>query len=560
AGEDFVPSATLYFGEGDGTFTESDADLTAVGDYANERSSTTMADVDGDGNQDLLILGTAGSATATLYLGDGDGDFTEANAGFAGVSNGSASVADVDGDGHRDVLIIGRDAGFSPSTTLYLGDGEGGFTEAGADLPAVENGMATIANVDEDEHPDVLLTGQDEDMVPTTKVYLGEGDGTFEDGEAGLEDMRESRMVVGDMDGDGDLDAVVSGETPFNEDRTRLYDNLAVDDDPVASASASISGSDTTSFGDTGLSISFADGTGSGTVSVSRFDDAPEAPDGIAEENVSNYRVVISSDPDFSVGDSTEVRFDASDFDGVENPDSVVVYSREGVGTGAFDPLPTAYDEGADELIATVEGFSEFAFASDSDPLPVELAGMEATTGEESVRIEWQTAAEENNAGFAVERRAGSGDESDWTELGFVKSAAEGGTTDRPQAYRFVDEDLPYEADRLAYRLRQVDADGTTETFAPVEVERGVQTLQLEKVVPTPASGQATVRLAVPEKQEVRVAVYDLLGRSVRTVAEGPMEGREEVTVDLGGLSSGTYFVRLTAEGEVQTRRLVVVQ
>ncbi|MFP4228003.1 MAG: T9SS type A sorting domain-containing protein, partial [Salinivenus sp.] len=188
----------------------------------------------------------------------------------------------------------------------------------------------------------------------------------------------------------------------------------------------------------------------------------------------------------------------------------------------------------------------------------VELAEMRATTGEGSVRLEWQTASEENNAGFAIERRSGS--EGEWTEVGYEESAAEGGTTDRPQGYRFVDEDLPYEADRLEYRLRQEDVDGTTETYGPVEVERRVEELALEKVYPSPASGQATVRLAVPEQQEVRVELYDVLGRSVRTVAEGEMEGREEVRVDLGGLSSGTYFVRLRAEGEVKTRRLTVVQ
>ena len=35
------------------------------------------------------------------------------------------------------------------------------------------------------------------------------------------------------------------------------------------------------------------------------------------------------------------------------------------------------------------------------------------------------------------------------------------GTTDTPQSYQFEDTDLPYEADSLAYRLQQVNTDGT---------------------------------------------------------------------------------------------------
>ena len=57
---------------------------------------------------------------------------TRAGAGLTGVSSSSTSIADVDGDGNRDLLITGRDANGDPTATLYLGDGQGGFSEAGA--------------------------------------------------------------------------------------------------------------------------------------------------------------------------------------------------------------------------------------------------------------------------------------------------------------------------------------------------------------------------------------------------------------------------------------------
>jgi hypothetical protein len=105
-----------------------------------------------------------------------------------------------------------------------------------------------------------------------------------------------------------------------------------------------------------------------------------------------------------------------------------------------------------------------------------------------------------------------------------------------------------------------VDLDGTTELTDPVSVERTVQELQLKRTFPNPARGQATVQFAVPDRQEVRLELYDVLGRQVRTVQQGEAQGREELQIDLSGLSSGTYFLRLRAEGEAETQRLTVVR
>jgi hypothetical protein len=67
-----------------------------------------------------------GDLTTTLYLGDGSGGFSEADAGLTGVAGGSSStLGDVDGDGNLDLVITGEDPNDDPTTTLYLGDGSG---------------------------------------------------------------------------------------------------------------------------------------------------------------------------------------------------------------------------------------------------------------------------------------------------------------------------------------------------------------------------------------------------------------------------------------------------
>jgi len=216
--------------------------------------------------------------------------------------------------------------------------------------------------------------------------------------------------------------------------------------------------------------------------------------------------------------------------------------------------------------------FSNLPLSGEASALPVEMASFEGTRVEDGVRLRWETASEQNNAGFRIERREASargvrkgeranGREGAWTEVGFVEGA---GTTSNAQTYRFTDADLPYAADTLAYRLRQVDTDGSTSLTDPVTVARsGPEGLELLGTAPNPARQRATVRFAVPDDAEaagVTMRLYDVMGRQVRTVETSAEAGRHEQTLDVSGLSSGVYVLRLRAGGQAQTRKLTVVR
>ena len=327
----------------------------------------------------------------------------------------------------------------------------------------------------------------------------------------------------------------------------------------VTEDQVTVSSSERTEVDSVEVALRFFGVSGTGALSVQRHEGQPDGASATEEGNVSAYHYLILAEQALAF-DSTEIRFDARGLDGVGDPEAVIVYRRQEEGEGAFQPLSTGFDVSANELFVVVEEFSEFALASDSDknPLPVEMAGFEARTKSDAVRLIWQTASEKNNAGFEVQRRAGG--TSSWEEIDFVDSKAEGGTTNEPLSYRFTDEDLPFAADRLEYRLRQVDLDGTATLTDPVSIERTVEELQLKKTFPNPARSQATVRFAVPQRQEVTLELYDVLGRQVQTVSDGEVQGRRELQVDLSGLASGMYFLRLNAEGQTETQRLTVVR
>ncbi len=78
---------------------------------------------------------------------------------------------------------------------------------------------------------------------------------------------------------------------------------------------------------------------------------------------------------------------------------------------------------------------------------------------------------------------------------------------------------------------------------------------------PNPARGASTLRLTLPSPQVATVAVYDLLGRRVAVLHDGPLAaGEHTLSFDAADLPSGVYLVRAAVGGEVTTRRITVVR
>jgi hypothetical protein len=76
------------------------------------------------------------------------------------------------------------------------------------------------------------------------------------------------------------------------------------------------------------------------------------------------------------------------------------------------------------------------------------------------------------------------------------------------------------------------------------------------EVAPNPFRGEATVTFEVSAPSRVRLAVYDVLGREVAVLADGPFApGRYEAAFDGGSLAAGLYLVEARAESAAGARR-----
>ncbi|MEM1116903.1 MAG: T9SS type A sorting domain-containing protein, partial [Bacteroidota bacterium] len=78
---------------------------------------------------------------------------------------------------------------------------------------------------------------------------------------------------------------------------------------------------------------------------------------------------------------------------------------------------------------------------------------------------------------------------------------------------------------------------------------------------PNPTAGAASVTFALAEAGDVRADVFDVLGRRVATLADGPMAaGPVRLGVSTETFAPGTYVVRIATESGIASTRLTVVR
>jgi hypothetical protein len=148
--------------------------------------------------------------------------------------------------------------------------------------------------------------------------------------------------------------------------------------------------------------------------------------------------------------------------------------------------------------------------------------------------------------------------------LGFVRGA---GTTTEIQSYSFLDKTA---SGKVQYRLKQIDFDGRFEYSNIIELDAGLpKQFLLEQNYPNPFNPSTTIQYQLPTASDVRLEVYDLLGRKVMTLVNAKqMAGNYSVQLNAASLASGVYFYRLQASATnggsnatfVQTKKMMLVK
>lgn len=223
-------TASLYRNDGTGLLTLD----TESGLRGSKSGDFDMGDVDADGDIDLIISGNEfyfdggviDELFTSLFLNDGTGNFTEEiDSPFEPVDESDLGFTDLDNDGDLDVIVIGKDANESRSTNVYLNDGSGVYS------PMVNHpfedmaGDLSISDCDNDGDEDVLLIGANNDAEILVQLFINDGIGNFSL-EPGF-DIPASLGITdfADLDNDGDQDILIFGLSGANI-IGHIYENM----------------------------------------------------------------------------------------------------------------------------------------------------------------------------------------------------------------------------------------------------------------------------------------------------------------------------------------------
>ena len=185
----------VLLGKGDGTF-QPEVPITGGGELL---QALGVADFNGDGIPDIAVdLYKNSVDEVQIFLGNGDGTF-RAFASLPCSSFAPLAIADFNHDGKFDIAAVCNGAGTSgyPAVVVFLGNGDGTFAE-GQNLFVSSYGQYGVAvgDFNKDGKPDLAILEQG------IAIFSGNGDGTFT--RTGATTVSGSGPpVVGDFNGDG---------------------------------------------------------------------------------------------------------------------------------------------------------------------------------------------------------------------------------------------------------------------------------------------------------------------------------------------------------------------
>ncbi|HEY6193803.1 MAG TPA: FG-GAP-like repeat-containing protein [Candidatus Eisenbacteria bacterium] len=542
-------------------------------------ASSAWGDYDNDGDLDLLIAGIlspSGTTITRIYRNDG-GVFNDIGAQLRAVNSGGppsstwATWVDYDNDGDLDAAYCGFE-GSARRTFLYRNDG-GTFTEIPWGLPGVGTGSLAWGDYDLDGRLDVAIAGQDSTGTAIARIYRNLPGG-FTDIGASLVGSLSGGLAWGDFDKDGDLDLAqigTSGSRVYRNDPggfTDITGNL------LSTPAGMAQWVDRDQDGDLDLMLAGAAGLG-------LFDDVSGAfsNSGLTFPAASGPRSAVFGDYD-NDGDP-DVLFAGGGITSIlRNDGTALVDIGAGLpgalGPSAVGPIWGDYDNDGrlDFLLSSTSLFKNSVLTANTPPSPP--ANLQVMRNANRVTFSWSAASDAQTTGAALTYNVRVGTSPGGNEIVPAQSAANGYRrvvqNGNAQGRTFLTLELPPGV--YHWSVQAVDAAFAGSAFAAEQnidaltgVPGGVTPARfaLSAAAPNPLSRDATLTYELARKVDVRIEVFDVGGRHVRTlVSETRPAGRHTVRWDAlddtgRRVPAGLYLCRMRAGEFAANRRLLVI-
>ena len=194
--------------------------------------SLLLDDLNQDGTTDGIILGCCGRVFTLnsedntpnfswewINASDSSGNLVPQKSTLSalnGLAVQAGSLGDLDGDGDLDLFVaviapgVGRNT--DPADRVLFNDGSGAFTDSGQRLGTTDSTAVAVGDMDNDGDLDALVGNE-----AGATIWLNQGkaqngqEGTFASANQTISGKQTKTVFLSDLDGDGDQDALIAG-------------------------------------------------------------------------------------------------------------------------------------------------------------------------------------------------------------------------------------------------------------------------------------------------------------------------------------------------------------
>ena len=177
---------------------------------------------------------------------------------------------------------------------------------------------------------------------------------------------------------------------------------------------------------------------------------------------------------------------------------------------------------------------------NNENPLPIELISINADCFENTIKIDWVTGSETNNAGFVIER---SEDAKSFKQIAFVKGA---GNSNTILSYNFRDDGF-IKNETNYYRIKQVDFNNDY-SYSPIVsafCKGNSKLAPAFSIFPNPFRQDINISASTLPSDKATINIYNMLGSLVYQQKANATKGELLTNIDLNHLPPAIYVVRI---------------
>ena len=295
------------------------------------------------------------------------------------------------------------------------------------------------------------------------------------------------------------------------------------------------SSSGTVTFGGLGLSMTETSKTNNSTIVIRRTGTASV---GAGNNSILRY-FDITPVSDASMNGTIVFSYTTAELNG-QAEDSLKIYKSSNSGSTWSQQTSTVNAAANTLTVSGITSFSRWTASNKvSAPLPVAFLSFNAKLKNTVVELSWQTANENNNDYFAIER---SGETIDWKAIDTVKGA---GNSNTVLNYAYTDE-KPLSG-MSYYRLKQVDFDNSF-SYSDIAVVNfdGIKIIDL---FPNPSVGNFNILIQSSIESSIDLTIYNAIGQMIKTQQMQITKGVNTVNAQFEG-ATGKYLITVkTTDG-----------